>query len=157
MEERTPFEMRHRLAVILHVAMISSGLIAFSVSYLFSQTMGVSIASAAEHRALRQAIYGTVFVVSIGVILLRRWLLGAGRLGRIAERGGRAGVIEHLLKVTIILGAMSEAVVLLGFVLSALTRVFEDMWRLGGIGMVLLLYTYPWRSVWSRAMERANP
>ncbi|MCS6816916.1 MAG: hypothetical protein N0A16_03195 [Blastocatellia bacterium] len=157
MDERTSFEMRHRLAVFLHLAMVSSGLVAFLVSYLFSQTMGVSIASAAEHRALRQALYGAAFVMSIGVIVLRRWLFGIGRVGRVAQRHGIVGVIEHLLKSTIILGAISESVVLVGFVLSMLTRVFEDMWRLGGIGMVLLLYTYPWRSMWARAIERAQP
>lgn len=156
-DELTHFQARHRLAVILHLTLLSSGLVAFLVSYLFSQTIGVSIASAAEHRALRQAIYGAVFVLSIGVIVLRRWLFGAGRLGRIAERRGIEGVIEHLLRATLVLGGTSEAVVLFGFVLSVLTRVFEDMWRLGGIGLILLLYTYPWRSMWYRAIERAQP
>ncbi|GBC77226.1 hypothetical protein HRbin08_00697 [bacterium HR08] len=153
MDELRHFEMRHRLAVLIHAALISSGLIAFLVSYLLSQTMSIPVG---EHGALRRAIYGSAFVVSIGVILLRRWALGAGRLGRLAEARGIEGVIEHLLKATLLLGVASEAVVMLGLVLSLLTRVFEDMWRLGGIGMVLLLYTYPWRSVWHRGIERAR-
>jgi len=156
MDEIAHFRMRHRLAVILHLALVCGGFIAFLVSYLFSQAMSVSIASAAEHRAMRQTIYGSVFVVSVGVIVLRRWFLSVGRLGRAAERRGMAGVVDHLLKATIVLGAASEVVLLLGFVLSLLTRVFEDMWRLGGIGLILLLYTYPWRSTWSRAIERAE-
>jgi uncharacterized membrane protein len=156
-DEVARFERHHRLVRTIHGALFSSGLVAFLISYLFSHAMSVSLVSAAEHGGLRRTIYGLAFCVSIGVIVLRRWVLGAGRIGRLAAQRGIEGVVAHLVKGTILLGAMSEAVILLGLSVSLLTRVFEDMWRLGGIGLVLLLYTYPWRSIWQRAVERARP
>jgi len=156
MDEVTRFERHYRLARTIHGALFSSGLMAFLISYLFSHAMSVSLVSAAEHGALRRTIYGVAFGVSIGVIVLRRWLLGAGRMGRLAAQRGVEGVVAHLVKGTILLGVMSEAVILLGLGVSLFTRVFEDMWRLGGIGLILLLYTSPRRSSWHRAMERAR-
>ncbi len=156
MEERERLQRRHRLASQIHAALLLSALLYFLVSYFFSQTSGISVASAQEHGLWRQGIYGLAFVMGIGVILLRRWLLGLRRLARVMQQQGVEGAIEHLVKATLLLGSLSECVALLGFGLSLRTRVFEDMWRVGGIGAILLLYTYPWRSAWSRALERAR-
>jgi len=154
MEEAETFEAHRRLASMIVLALLASVLIYFLVAYMLSQAMSTTLFAEWRYGQLRQILYGIALVLSIGIIVWRRSWLSGSRLSRVAEVRGSSGLVAHLKMTAIVFAALGEAVALLGLVLSLMTHAFEDMVRLGGIGVVLILYNYPRRSAWLRVRER---
>lgn len=108
---------------------------------------------APESNLLRQIFYAAALLLGIGVIVGRRFFFKQSRLRRLVEERGLRGLVDELATKTILLVAVSEAIAVLGLILSILTRSAEPMVRLGLIGIVLLLYNMPRRSAWERTVE----
>jgi hypothetical protein len=156
MNESKDFEFRFRLASMIVYAMLASVFIYFLVAYFFSQTREVTVGSMARYEELRRPLYGIAVVLSLGVIVFRRLSLSHARTNRVYVTRGATGVVQQMMMTTIIVAAMSEAVALLGLILTLLGRLLEDMWRLGIVGAVLLVYHFPRRSAWQRMIERSS-
>jgi hypothetical protein len=156
MQEARHFEARFRQTSVIVFAMLAGVFIYFLVAYLLSQAGEVTIGSMARYEQIRRILYGGAAMLSLGAIVFRRSRLSQAQLNRVYAAKGTDGVVERLMMTTMGVAAMSEAVALVGLVLSILGHRLEDMLRLGGIGAILLLYHSPRRSAWQRVIERAR-
>lgn len=154
MTELTEYIMRrHQMTLIVVFALFASVVVYFLVAFLVGQMGGVSVESALAYQKLRRIAYGFAFVYSIGLILFRRAMLGSDRLARVVMTRGVCGLVDHLSTMTILLAALGEVVAIIGLVTSLLSRMMEDMVRLGGVGALLILYNFPRRSKWFHLVE----
>lgn len=98
-----------------------------------------------------QPIYSAVIVIGLSVVALRRIMLSKMVMGAAATRGVQS-VLKTLQTMTIVCCALAELAALGGFVLYLLTGNYDYSWRLGVIGLFLVIYSFPRRSEWERAV-----
>lgn len=144
---------RHQMTLFIVCALLASVIVYFLVAFLLSQMSDTSVESALAYHRLRRIAYGFAFVYSIGLIIFRRAMLRSDRLMRVVMKRGLRGLVDHLSTLTILMAALGEVVAIVGLVVSVLMRAMEDMVRLGGVGALLILYTFPRRSKWFHLVE----
>lgn len=104
----------------------------------------------------QQPVYSAVIVLGVVVVALRRIMLSKMMIGTATQRGV-AAVLQHLLTMTIIICALAEIAAIGGLAFYLLTGDPQYSWRLGVVSIFLLLYTFPRRGEWERAVaESAN-
>lgn len=91
----------------------------------------------------------------LGVVTLRRLMLSRPSLRRAGRRGVGA-VLGTLSWAAILGGAIAEAIALLGLVTYLLTGETAYSWRLGVIGLLLVIYSFPRRGEWERAVAASE-
>ena len=99
-------------------------------------------------QALYYALYITALIFSLSVILLRRW-----KMARLDDQSGLNAVLGNLGMVSIIGAALGEVVSILGLVGYMLTGDKGYSWRLGVLGLALIIYSFPRRGEWARAVS----
>jgi hypothetical protein len=99
---------------------------------------------------MRPVIVG---VISLGliVVVLRR-LLMSQTIVKQAPHLGVDAVLGRLMIVTIMSLVAAELVAILGLLLYFLTADYQYSWRLGLIGIFLVLYSFPRRGEWETAV-----
>jgi F0F1-type ATP synthase membrane subunit c/vacuolar-type H+-ATPase subunit K len=143
---------RYRATMTIVMSFVATVFVYTLVAYIL--TLSSSLAPArSDTGGIEQALYGAAFLLGISVVLLRRTWFNTPRLTRIVEDKGLRRLVDELSSKTIVLSALGEAVALLGLVLSLITRSFEPMLRLGIVGVILMLYTLPRRSVWEKTVR----
>jgi hypothetical protein len=100
-------------------------------------------------------IYAGVLVFGLLVVVTRRLVLSPLVL-RPASRQGGAAVVRVLFVMTLGLGTLAGIVGVGGPLLYQLTGDAQYLWRLGGIGLLLLIYSLPRRAEWERAFRQAG-
>ena len=97
-------------------------------------------------------VVGVIFL-ALGATAIRRTQLRWLRLQAVGTLRGVEGVLKHLLRMTVIVVALAEAI----GVLALLVGIFagEQFYVLvfGLVAMVVLLSSYPRRMAWERAAE----
>ncbi|MBI3951977.1 MAG: hypothetical protein HY314_16145 [Acidobacteria bacterium] len=151
--EKTNLPARYRSTMIVILAFLGSVLLYMLLAYVMALSTQPSTLPASQQATLVRVVYGIAFLLGIGVILGRRAVFNASRLMRLVEKGGLNRLVGELASKTILFAALSEAIALLGLILSLLTKSYEAMWRLGAVGVLLLLYNMPRRSAWERTVE----
>jgi len=99
----------------------------------------------------------TILVLGLGAIAFRRTRFATMRLQDIAALRGPSGLLITLQRTTIqiaLIGAIAAAV---GFVATLLTGDDSYTYRAGLVAVAVLLYCYPVRSSWQRAVQRFSP
>ncbi len=102
----------------------------------------------ATYFQITRLLYGGTITIGLGIIALRR-------LGTIWVRRANASAISKLRKLqtlTIITAALGELIGILGFVAFFITRDFQFCWRLGVVSLVIILWCFPRRAEWARAL-----
>jgi hypothetical protein len=147
---RSAISASHRVATIVVLAIASSialyALIAFAVA--------AGARPQKDINQLRIALYLIALILAMGSIVVRRMLLGADKLDAIVRRQGAANLARHFLNVTIISAALGEAVALIGLMATMLSGEAIDFFRLGAVGLAMVLISYPRRSAWEQTIER---
>ena len=95
----------------------------------------------------QRPVYSAAIALGVLVIAMRRILMSKPLMATATARGASA-VLQHLFTMTVIIGALAEIAGIGGLVLYLLTGDYDYSWRLGGVGLVLLLYTLPRRGEW---------
>ncbi len=104
---------------------------------------------------LNTIIPAVVIVLAMGVIVLRRVWMSALVMG-MATRTGVNATLNRLLQMTIVCAALSEIVVIVGFMFYLLTGNYRYSLILCLVSLTLLFYTaYPRRGEWERAVASA--
>ena len=101
----------------------------------------------AQLKTLYYVLYSAAGVVSLAVVFLRRWLMG-----RLAAKTGVNAVLGGLGMASIIGAALGEIVSILGLVGYMVTGDAGYSWRLGVLGLALIMYSFPRRGEWARAV-----
>lgn len=104
-----------------------------------------------------QPIYSAAIVLGISVVALRRIMMSKLVMGPAALRGVES-VLRTLQTMTMICCSLAEIVVIGGLIFYFLTGDYQYSWRLGIVGLFLLVYSFPRRSEWERLVAAtANP
>jgi hypothetical protein len=101
-----------------------------------------------------QPAYSAAIVIGLSVVVLRRIVLSNLVMRPAATRGVPA-VLNTLQAMTIICSALAEMAAIAGLVLYLLTGDYQYSWRLGVVGLFLLVYSLPRRGEWERAVAES--
>jgi hypothetical protein len=103
----------------------------------------------ARYYQITRLLYGGTIIIGLSVIALRR-------LGTIWVRRAAVSASSKLAKLqtlTIIAAALGELIGILGFVAFLITGDFQFCWRLGVVSLVIILWCFPRRAEWARAIS----
>ena len=91
-----------------------------------------------------------VFILAIGALFLRRFLNRKKRLESAAGAKGSSGLLKALRTNAIILGAIAQAIGLIGFLIASLGGIKNDSLYLGAISLLIFLFVFPRKDVWTK-------
>ena len=98
-----------------------------------------------------------VLVFGLGAFVIRRTKFAAMRLKDIAALKGLPGLLKTLQDTTIHMACIGGAIALMGFVITILTGDWTNMLRAAGVSAIVLVYCFPLRSAWERAVRQLGP
>lgn len=141
---------RHKRAsttvISLLVASILLSIIAFlGRSYYTERPSG---------RALDMAVRLAALFLGLGAIAWRRNKFQAMRLQDIVGLHGPSGLLRTLEKTTLQLALLGIGVTIIGFLMTLYTGNDLYTYWATAISLVVLVYSYPTKSSWSRALAR---
>ena len=143
----SPVGAAHKTALIIVLTFAMSIVIYMGVGLLKLNLKGGSVQA-----QLPFTFYGGAAALAIGSILVRRALLHRTKLEVIAVTRGVEGLIKHLLTATIIAAAMAEVIGMLALAVAFFGGDQNDVIRLTIVGLAVLVWNYPRRSAWERAV-----
>ena len=106
---------------------------------------------------LVMALWIAILVFGLGALVLRRTRFAAMRLKDIAAVKGTSALLKTLENTTIQLACLGGAIALMGFIITTRTSDWFDMLRAGGVAVIVLIYGYPIKSAWQRAVTMLGP
>ena len=99
-------------------------------------------------------IYGGTLVLGLLVVMTRRLVFSPLLMRPISQQGGKV-VVRVLVAMTLVLGGLAAVVGVGGPLLYQWTGDAQYLWRLGAVGLLLLVYSLPRRAEWERAVRDA--
>lgn len=99
----------------------------------------------------------TILIMGLGSIALRRTKFAVMRLQDIAALKGASGLLITLQRTTFQVALIASATALIGFVMTLRTGDPSYSYRAGVVAILVLVYCYPVRSSWEKAMKRFAP
>jgi hypothetical protein len=141
-EEQKAFSQRYRTAVFLVSAFCVSVLVYMLVAKLITPRRPIP-----GSESWSFPIYVSVVALGLMVVILRRVLLSQTLMKQVLPHGVDA-VLGRLQIMTVICSALAEIVAIAGLVFYLLTGDYQYNWRLGMIGLFLVLYSFPRRGEW---------
>jgi len=148
-EHQKALDGRYRMAVIIVLAFGISVLIYLLVAKFIKPGEPVP-----GSETWMQPAYSAAIVLGLSVVALRRILLSKMVMGPAAMRGAQA-VLNTLQAMTIFCCVLAEFVAIGGLGLYLLTGDYQYSWRLGLVSLFLLLYSFPRRGEWDRAVAES--
>jgi len=137
----------HKTALIIVLTFAMS-----IVIYMGVGLVKLNLKSGSVQAELPFAFYGGAAALAIGSILVRRALLHRTKLEVVAVTRGLDGLIKHLLNATILAAALAEVIGVLALVVAFFGGETNDVIRLSVVGLAVLVWNYPRRSAWERAV-----
>lgn len=98
---------------------------------------------------------GALFI-AIGTFVLRRMLFRWDRLRDIVLLKGVTGLLKDLQKNAILLGAMTELIAVIGFVVVLMSGNQYEMLRAGAIALIVFLINFPRKAVWKKIVANLS-
>ena len=102
--------------------------------------------------AIIMGLWIAILVFGLGAFVLRRTKFMAMRLKDIAAVKGISALLKTLQDTTIQVASIGGAIALMGFAITIRTGDWTNMLRAGGVAAIVLIYCYPFRSAWQRAL-----
>jgi hypothetical protein len=96
------------------------------------------------------AMWILIIFIAAGALVVRRFFYSWERLKNTKLLRGWDGVLATLQTNAILLGAISEFIAILGFVIAMLSGSFFDMLRAEAVALITFLINFPRKSVWNR-------
>lgn len=109
--------------------------------------------SAITVSANQTALWVLIIFIAVGALLARRFFYSWERLKNIKLLRGQDGLLQALQINAIMLGAISELVAVLGFVITIMSGSVFDMVRAEAVALITFLINFPRKSVWNRIVE----
>ena len=103
------------------------------------------------------AVRITILIFGLGAVVLRRTKFSAMRLQDIAGLKGATGLLITLQRTTLQVAGLAVVIALVGFVATLLTANDFYAYGAGLVAVAVLLYCYPTRTSWQRALLRFVP
>lgn len=103
------------------------------------------------------AVRITILIFGLGAIALRRTKFAAMRLQDIAALKGPSGLLITLQRTTLLVAFLGATISLVGFAATLMTGNDFYSYGAGLVAVAVLLYCYPVRSSWEKAVIRFSP
>lgn len=103
------------------------------------------------------AVRITILIFGLGAIALRRTKFAAMRLQDIAALKGPSGLLITLQRTTLQVAFLGATISLVGFAATLMTGNDFYSYGAGLVAVAVLLYCYPVRSSWEKAVIRFSP
>lgn len=103
------------------------------------------------------AVRITILIFGLGAITLRRTKFAAMRLQDIGALRGPSGLLITLQRTTVQVAIIGAAIGAIGFAATLLTGGVNYTYVAAVVGVVVILYAYPVRRSWERAVQRFAP
>jgi O-antigen/teichoic acid export membrane protein len=131
-----------------------------TVRVLIGLTIALSLAAFLGRNHFRQqdnptldaAVRVSILIFGLGSVVLRRTRFSAMRLKDIAALRGISGLLATLEKTTLQVALLGAAVAVFGFIATLMTGNDFYAYGAGLVGLVVLLYCYPTRTSWQKAV-----
>ena len=104
--------------------------------------------------SLRIAWMITTLTFGTGSVILRRTRFSVMRLQDIAALKGASGLLKTLETTTLQVALLGGAISACGFITTFMTGDDLYTYRSALVGLAVLLYSYPTRASWQRALEK---
>lgn len=144
--------LRHKTTVTtvwsLLVAVVLLCVLAFVSKKFLTQQINSSVDIAARI---------SILIFGLGAITLRRTKFAAMRLQDIGALKGPSGLLITLQRTTVQVAIIGAAIGAIGFVATLLTGSELYTYVAAVVGVVVILYAYPVRRSWERAIQRFAP
>ena len=103
------------------------------------------------------AVRITILIFGLGAVALRRTKFSAMRLQDIGALKGATGLLITLQRTTLQVAGLGTVIALVGFVATVMTANDFYAYGAGLVSVAVLLYCYPTRTSWERALLRFVP
>lgn len=151
-ENQSKMASKLRLAMILLAFFALTPIVLMIVGkFVIRETFDGDLAT---YQKITKLLYGGTIGLGLAVVALRR--IGLSWLTRRTAGATAESVLQKLLGLTVIGGALGELVGILGFLAALVTHDYQFCWRLGGISLLIILYCFPRRWEWERAVATAT-
>ena len=103
------------------------------------------------------AVRITILIFGLGAVALRRTKFAAMRLQDIGALKGASGLLITLQRTTLQVAALGTLIALVGFTATLMTANDFYAYGAGLVAVAVLLYCFPTRTSWERALLRFVP
>ena len=103
------------------------------------------------------AVRITILIFGLGAVALRRTKFAAMRLQDIGGLKGASGLLITLQRTTLQVAGLGIVIALVGFIATLMTANDFYAYGAGLVAVAVLLYCYPTRTSWERALLRFAP
>jgi membrane protein YdbS with pleckstrin-like domain len=139
---------RHRAAATTIAGLIIAAVLLSIVAFL-----GKSYFKQQSNALLETALMLAILFIGLGSIVWRRTKFAVMRLQDIGALQGPLGLLITLEKTTIQLAFFGATIAALGFIATLITGNEGHTYRGTAISLVVLLYSYPTKTSWSRVIS----
>jgi hypothetical protein len=146
-ENQKTLDQTFRITVIIVLAFCFTPFLLMGLGY-FIGAKGGAIRDVETYLLMTKVAYGGALVAGLGVVALRRFWLRF-------LRGGKSpapAVLSKLRVLALLSAALGEVVAIIGFIAFSLSGDYQFCWRLGIVGLLLILYSFPRRWEWERTL-----
>ena len=145
-------ERRHRSARLVVIVFLVLTLTLLAVAYF-----ATALIYRPRDPSLVIPLRIATLIFGVGAFVLRRTRFATMRLKDIAALKGASGLLKTLSDTTIQIAAIGGAVALMGFIMTMLNGDWIEMLRAAGVAVIVLLYGYPFKNAWQRAVRQLVP
>lgn len=138
---------RHRTSTLVVAGFFILDIVLLVIAFFASERI-----SRPGDPGITMGLWIAVLVFGLGAFVVRRTKFAAMRLKDIAAVKGASGLLKTLQDTTIQIASIGGAIALMGFVITILTGDWTNMLRAGGVGAIVLVYCFPFRSAWQRVV-----
>ena len=140
---------RHKAAATTVLGLIVATVLLSIVAYL-----GKPYFSELDSRPIDWAFLIIVLLLGLGAVAWRRNKFAPARLQDIAGLYGVSALIRTFEKTTLQLAILAAGIALIGFVATLMTGQEFYTYRASAVAVLVLAYSYPTKSSWTRALQR---
>ena len=145
---------RHRSATMIVLFFLALAVVLLVIAYF----AGERISRPGDPR-IAMGLWIVILVCGLGVFVLRRTRFAATRLQDIAAVKGTSAMLRTLQGTTIQIASIAGAIALMGFIITIIVAPHDwtNMLRAAGVSVIVLMYCYPFKSAWNRAVRELAP
>ncbi|HKO98349.1 MAG TPA: hypothetical protein VJU86_15230 [Pyrinomonadaceae bacterium] len=103
------------------------------------------------------AVRITILIFGLGAMVLRRTKFATMRLQDVGALKGASGLLITLQRTTLLVAALAAVISVVGFVATLMTGNVFYTYGAGLVAVAVLLYCYPVRTSWEKAIKRFAP
>jgi hypothetical protein len=145
---------RHRSATYVVLTFFALDVVLLALAYSAGERI-----SRPKDPKIAVGLWIAILVCGLGVFVLRRTRFSPMRLQDVAAVRGVSALLRTLQGTTIEIAAIGGGIGLMGFIVTMIAMPFDwtHMLRAAGVSVIVLIYSYPFKSAWERTVRQLAP